>query len=198
MIHTYRDPAVLGGKFFGPGYLVFCALVLIFPFAPTLLFGSPFTKDDAIFAAVCTSMLFIWGYFTYRHEHYSSCGEIRLSDDGTCELETKRRVIRLHVNEIRSVKYFHDSEDDSDSYTIRYSGGTLQVSERMTDFHDFLTRLKTVHPGVDLTSFPAKTWPGLGGKTPEKAGPLNRFIRSALFPIVIIAALVYIATDTLR
>jgi hypothetical protein len=197
-MHTYRDPKLLRNRFFTPLFLGFFALVVIFPFVPSLAFGSPFTQGAAVSAAFITGMVLISGYVAYRHEHYSSCGEIRLSDDGMCELETKRQVIRLHVNEIRSVEYWRDPEDNSESYTIRFLGGKLGVSERMTNFQDFVTRLKTLHPAVDLTTFPADGWPGLGGNAPGKAGPLNRLMRSALFPLVVIAALVYLAIHTLR
>src|SRR6266498_2532198 len=74
-------------------------------------------------------------YVVYRHHHYGTCSEIRLSDEGICELETKRRV-------------------------IRQQGGKLAVNEEMTAFADFLSRLKALNPAVDLTSFPADTWPG--------------------------------------
>src|SRR6266511_2649446 len=100
------------------------------------------------------------------------CGEIRLSDDGRCELETKRQVIRLHVNQIRSVKYWRDDESDRESYTIRYQGGKLKVSDGMTLFPDFLARLQRLNPALDVTTFPADAWPEL--RTPAAAGAVNR------------------------
>ncbi len=198
MIHTYRDPKVLGSRFFSPSYLSFCGLVLIFPFVPMLAFGAPFTRGDAVLVAVCTGMVFVYGYFAYRHEHYRSCGEIRLGDDGTCELETKRRVIRLHVNEIRSVQYSPETGEEDESYTIHYAGGRLDVATRMTGFPDFLSRLRTLNPTVDLTSFPADAWPDLGIPAAEERGTfVSPFIRSALFPLIVIALLVYLASETL-
>ena len=94
---------------------------------------------------------------------------------------TDGRVIRLHVNEIRSVKYSRDSDSDSESYTIRYQGGKLDVAERMTDFPDFLTRLKALNPVVDLTTFPSHSWPGLSGPT-EQPGHLNASCKARFFP----------------
>lgn len=70
-------------------------------------------------------------------------------------------------------------------------------SSSMTGFADFLSRLKTLNPAVDLTSFPADAWPGLGGPAPDKPGPARRFMKSALFPLIVIALLVYLASETL-
>lgn len=82
---------------------------------------------------------------------FTTCGEIRLGDDGTCELETKHRVVRLHVKEIRSVQSWDD--DAVEGYTIHYHGGKLRVTQKMTGFDDFLTRLGALNPAVDLTGF---------------------------------------------
>jgi hypothetical protein len=68
----------------------------------------------------------------------------------------------------------------------------------MTGFADFLTRLKTLNPAVDLTSFPADAWPGLGQHaTEERSTLIRRFIGSALFPLIVITLLVYTASQTL-
>ena len=81
---------------------------------------------------------------------------------------------------------------------IHYRSGKLRVGPRMTGFADFLTRLKTLNPAVDLTSFPAGAWPGLGQPATEKRDTLvRRFIRSALFPLIVISLLVYVASQTL-
>jgi hypothetical protein len=77
-----------------------------------------------------------------------------MGSDGTCEFETKRRVIRLHVHEIRSVRYSAKSDGES-FYTIHYRSGKLRVGLQMTGFADFLTRLKTLNPAVGLANLPA-------------------------------------------
>ena len=124
--------------------------------------------------------------------YHGKCSAIRLSDDGTCELETKRRVIRLHVNQIRSVRFSPAGDESSESYSIRYEGGKLHVDKRMADFADFLSRLKALNPAVDLTTFP-EGWPGLGRQASETPGPLRRL----LFPLIVIVLLVSLASHTL-
>jgi hypothetical protein len=146
-----------------------------------------------------SGVVFVFQCLAYRRDQYGICGEIRLSDDGTCELEAKRRVIRLHVNEIRSVRFWRETDEQSESYTIHYRSGKLDVSKQMTSFADFLTRLKTLNPAVDLSSFPAGAWPGLGQPATEKRGTLvRRFMTSALFPLIVISLLVYVASQTLE
>ena len=65
----------------------------------------------------------------------------------------------------------------------------------MTDFADFLARLKTLNPAVDLTSFPAETWPGVGAGTNERDTPIRRLLtRSVLLPLCVVVLLVHLAT----
>jgi hypothetical protein len=197
VIRTYRDPKVLGSRFFGPSALAFvvAGVILLGPFD----FGwSPAGSTPFL---VFLGLVLIFGVGGYRRERYSNCGEIRLDDDGTCEFETKGRVTRLHVSEIKSVKYWRDSESEREHYTISYQGRNLAVSERMTDFLDFLTHLKTLNPAVDLTSFPAllaDARPGLGapGATHDRS-PVSRFLRSALFPLIVVSALIWLAIDAI-
>jgi len=69
-------------------------------------------------------------FLAYWDASRALCREIRLDDDGTCELVTSHRVIRLHVNEITALKYQRDSEGDTGSFSIRYTGGKLEVRGR--------------------------------------------------------------------
>jgi hypothetical protein len=128
----------------------------------------------------------------------SVCQEIRLSDDGTCELETKRRTTRLHVSQIRSVLYRRSSEGDGESYSIRYESGKLHVGQRMPELHDFLARLKTLNPAVDLSSFPADAWPGLATPAEARTAARRRGISGALFPAGVVILLIWLAMQTLR
>jgi hypothetical protein len=116
MIHTYRDPDVLSFRLW---HLSFFLFVPIFLFAPLALGWVPFTKGAVLFAALGGIPFLLAPYFFYRSQYYGRCSEIRLSDDGTCELETKRRVIRLHVNQIRSVQFSPEGDESRESYTIR-------------------------------------------------------------------------------
>ena len=186
MIHTYRDPDVLEsrGGFFRSAFF---PLLVLFVFVAV---ASGDVSADLAAAAGLTGLLVVVMEFTDRRRR---CGEIRLGDDGTCEFETKHRVIRLHVNEIRSVQY---RSDDGQSYTVRYEGGKLGVTEQMAGFHDFLARLKTLNPAVDLSGFPADAWPGLGRPEVEDGITVRRLIRYALFPLFVICSLVFLAIET--
>jgi hypothetical protein len=145
--------------------------------------------------------LFAVAYAGQRHLQSATCGEIRLDDDGTCELQTKRQVIRLHVNEIRCVKYWRDPEGGSASFTIYHRTGKLSVTEEMTGFLDFLTRLVTLNPAVDLSSFPAflaDAWSGSGTPAIAVSGTdVSRLVRSVVFPLCVVVLLVWLALETL-
>jgi hypothetical protein len=197
VIHTYRDADVYGSKH-SSHWLGFGLMVLLL-FGLFVVTGSRFTWTEVGMLGGFTGLALAATYSAHRRENYGSCGEIRLGDDGTCELETKRRVVRLNVNEIQSVKYWRDSESESEHYTIYYQGGNLRVTERMTGWLDFLTRLATLNPAVDLTSFPAvlaDALPNRGGQATEERTPVRRFMRSALFPLIVISALVWLAIQS--
>jgi len=170
--------------------------VALFLFGLFAFAGGSFTLQAAGPFVGFIGLLLAAMYAGHRHTQYGTCGEIRLDDDGTCELETKRAVIHLHVNEIRSVAY--SRSDEGASYTIHYHGGHLPVTNGMTGFPDFLARLKTLNPAVDLTSFPPDRWPGLGTPaTQERGTSVGRSIRGALFPVGVVAALIWLAIETL-
>jgi hypothetical protein len=192
VIHTYRDPDVLESR-----ALHFFLLPLIFGVAFVALTAAAGFAWGAPLGAFA-GLVSVGNYFTYRRHRYGTCGEIRLGDDGTCELETTRQVIRLHVHEIPSVTFSGETDERSESYTIHYQGGRLAVTERMTGFADFLARLKTLNPAVDVSSFPANAWPDLGTSgTEERGTSVSRRILGALFPLAIIVALIWLALVTL-
>ena len=197
-LHIYRDPEAFGENSVGPRFLIACFLFLLL--GAQVAIHPRVTWFDALLVAFCVGGLVAVAVH-FGRERDGNCGEIRLSDEGTCELETRRRVIRLHVGEIQSVTYWRDSENEGEHYTIHYRGGKLGVTQRMKGFLDFLTRLKALNPAVDLSSFPAvlaDTWPGVGGPgTGERIARGNRFTRSALFPLIVVALLVYLASQTL-
>jgi hypothetical protein len=200
VIHTYRDAKALRRRSRGSTLLQFLgfggAVVLLF-FGPFALGWSRFAWTQAgVFGGIVVLTLVVM-YAAHRRELNRVCGEIRLDDDGTCELETKRRVIRIHVSEIRSVRYSRDPEGDGESYTIYYHGGKLEVHQRMTGFLDFLTRLAALNPTVDLTSFPSDAWPGLRGAATGGHARVSGFLRNVLFPLVVVGTLVLLAIQTL-
>ena len=202
MIHIYRDPDALKSKYLEqalPRFLYAGALVLIV-FGPFAAGWFPLTPPIAAAAGGFTLLALFGMYNQHRREQYGTCGEIRLDDDGTCELETKRRVIRITASEIQSVEYWRDSDGAREHYTINYRGGKLRVSEQMTGFYEFLTRLKTLNPVVNLTGFPAiltDALPGQDVEATEKHTPVVRFLRSALFPLIVISMIVYLALQTI-
>src|SRR6266545_6739060 len=133
MMHIYRDERVLESRVVDLlGYVV--VLVILASLATAAIIeglDNGLTWGDDLVAAFWIGVVLAVARGLYRHHYYGTCGEIRLSDDGRCELETKRQVVRLHVNQIRSVKYWRDDESDRESYTIRYQGGKLKVSDGM-------------------------------------------------------------------
>lgn len=195
MTHTYRDSTILDHKalqfvlFPLVVFLVIAALA-----ASALVHGVTWAERGE--GALGLTLLFGFGYVSYRRHRYGTCGEIRLSDDGTCELETNQRVFRLHVNEVRSVAY--SASGEGESYKIHYDGGYLPVTAGMAGFADFLARLKTLNPAVDLSSFPPDAWPGLRAPASDERGTsMGRRIRGALFPVGCVAGLVWLAIETL-
>ncbi len=193
-IHTYRDADVPeGSAALAVGGLIL-GLLLLLPVA-MLAFAKGFSLADRGEGALGLALVVALAYLSHRRHRYGRCREIRLSDDGTCELETRRRVIPLHANQIESVKYVRDPDSQADYY-IRYRGGSVPVTKGMTSFADFLTRLKTLNPSVKLIGFPADAWPGLGDAATKERGDRVRVFRNALFPLIVISLLVYLASQT--
>lgn len=196
--HTYRvqitpDPET-GERSIRSALFPLLVLVGLVVLAGSTISGPRQLLDIMAALGVIGAFYGVLGWWSTRRDR--DCREIRLSDDGTCELETKRRTIRLHVNQIRSVLY--GRSEDGESYSIRYEGGKLYVDERMTGFHDFLDRLKTLNPAVDLSTFPADAWPGLATSADARATALRRGLRGALFPTSVVILLIWLAVETFR
>jgi hypothetical protein len=193
MMHSYRDERALESRVAElAGYALGLFLLVYLPTAAVIEgLDHDFRRGDALLVAFWVCVGLVGARTLYRHFYYGRCVQIRLHDDGRCELEARRRLIRLHANEITSVKYELDDESDRESYTIRYHGGKLDVSDGMTNFPDFLARLERLNPAVDLSSFPSEAWPA--SDTASHAGALNLFIRSALFPLLVILAFAWLA-----
>ena len=105
MIHTYRDANVLRSRSRGRSFLQilgFGAAVVLFFFGPFAIGWSPFTWTEAGKFGGLTAVALVVMYAAHRREHYGICGEIRLDDDGTCELETKRRVMPARTGDRRA------------------------------------------------------------------------------------------------
>jgi hypothetical protein len=133
-----------------------------------------------------------------RHQRDVECVEVRLDDDGTCELETVDHVTRIHVSDIRAVEYRRDSESRTEKYVIRYRSGKAELGARTTDFVEFLRRLKALNPAVDVSSFPALVAETLPENAPsERRSRVQKVLRSGLFPLAVIVLLVYLSGQTL-
>ena len=203
MIHTYQDADVLRSRFWDHPMvdLVGFAVAFLFMVGLLALTGVSFTLQAAGQLFGFMGLLLAAIYAARRHQQYGACGEIRLDDDGTCELQMQRRVIRLHVSEIRCVKYRRDPEGGRASFTIYHPSGKLSVSEEMTGFLDFLTRLATLNPAVDLSSFPAflaDAWSGSATPSTAVSGTdVGRLVRSLVFPLCVVVLLVWLALETL-
>ena len=201
MIHVYRDATARSVGFWGlfvPVFLFFVGFLVLALLPIVGGEGDGFGWDDLMVLGVFGApLVLVLVYLAFKRQGYEECREIRLDDGGTCELETASgRVIRIHVNEITSVRYSRDSDSDSESYTIRYQCRELHVTERMTDFLDFLTRLKALNPAVEMSTFPRGSRPGQGGPT-EQPGHLRRIVQSAFFPAIVIVLLVYWSSQAL-
>jgi hypothetical protein len=191
MTHTYRDPEARGQRPLAG--LLLTLLVIPLLILPAVVRGG-FSSGDALILAVVTILGLLVAGAVYRNQSFGVCSEIRLDDDGTCELETKRRVLRLHVHEIYAVRYHPETDESSESYEIRCKDGKLHVERTMTDFLDFVRRLKMLNPGVDLIRFPADA--GFALERTDRAGiDVGRFIRSAFFPAVVVLLLIWVAVQ---
>jgi hypothetical protein len=187
MIYVYEDPDVLARRFAGRAHVACSLAVSIGVYVLMRSF-----EVSVALASLLTGLVWLASYAIYRHEHYGRCACLRLSDDGSCEIVAKRRSIRIHVNQVRSVHFTPADDETSESYTIHYEGGKIHVGKEMNDFHDFLTRLKTMNPAVDMRTFPAETWPEVGGHMPKKRSPLEWFMTSGAFALLAIPVVVYL------
>jgi hypothetical protein len=193
VIHTYRDPADSRSRV-GVAPLVFALFLLSAPILA--LFRGSVSWAEVVPASMLSAIALLW-FFASRRTEQLGCREIRLSDDGSCELETKQRVIRLHASQIRCVEYQRDSETGREHYTIRFGPDKVGVAGSMPDFLDFVTRLKTLNPAVDMSSFPAlvsAAWPDAAPAVERSV--VDRFLRSALFPLLVIVLFVYVSSKT--
>jgi hypothetical protein len=145
LIYRYRDPHYSSSK----DMRRFKA-VSIAPFV-ILLIVVIATWDNLAEGAWGIGFTLTMGCLVYWFMAYQRCHEIRLSDDGSCELETPRRVYRLHASQIKSVSTDEDGESTTD-YDIKFEGGTVSVTA-WPDFDDFIRRLEVLNPSLDLTDF---------------------------------------------
>jgi hypothetical protein len=148
---TGRGAILAVTLFYGFGAVLLGAGVVNF-FREGVLWG---VAAAAVFGAVVRAVYRRWGW----------CCEIRLSEEGTCELKTTwRQVIRLHVKQINAVQYAED--EGTEYYTLKHDGGSVGIGY-IKDLDDFLAHLKALNPAVDLSSCPG--WPEDAGAARGRA-----------------------------
>jgi nitrate reductase NapE component len=193
-MHTYRNPNARRPKI--GSAVVPLLLFALFPLL-SVPFGYSLDRTGVTISAVFIAAALILYRAVERHHRDVECGEVRLDDGGTCELETFGHVTRIHVSEIRAVEYRRDSESGAERYVIRYRDAKAELGGNTTDFADFLGRLKALNPAVDVSSFPTLVAETLPEGTPsERRSLLETFLRSRLFPLVVLVLLIYLAGQT--
>jgi hypothetical protein len=120
----------------------FFAVAMIFAVAAAFA-GLPFVQALLLSAGIA--------FFLYLTGHRLStyCKEIRLRDDGLCEFETRRGIVRAHVAQITSVQESIDEDGDA-NYEVRFRDrGKLWTSE-LSEFEDFLRRVEAMNPAIAI------------------------------------------------
>ena len=159
MVHTYRDPNVRGREptrsralFEASAFVLLVALLILGLGKTDFAWGERAQILVAVALTGGVAALLGWRY------SQRVCSEIRLDDDAeTCEFETRRGMIALHVRQITAVQYSNDG-DSRCEYRVRYQGGTIPVEDGMSAFTDFLARLSALNPAIDLRSVPSRIW----------------------------------------
>lgn len=80
-----------------------------------------------------------WGYLKIPYE-------IKISDHNSIEFRAFLKKIVLSPNEIKSIKGFPLSYG---FVKVKYSGGSIQLIDKMSDFHDFVATVKSINPSVE-------------------------------------------------
>jgi len=194
MVHAYRNR----------GRTVTIVLMAIFG-AVWLLAGiamAGITFEQWPLTIVLSAPLFVlWASPIYA-EFFLRFYEVRLSDEGACEFKAALRSKLVRAQQIitveRDYRGWRMNDDDTEMTAVRFQGGSLIVVQPVDDFTEFLARLKTLNPAVDLTSYSADTRRDVdttGERTSaadESSTAAGRFVRSSLFPLLVIALLVYL------
>jgi hypothetical protein len=182
-IHIYRDPGFPRDRaplsHVGLGDLMI-GLFLVVPVVAIVGFANGFTVSDRIQGAVALGLFLAIVYFGDRRHRNHVCGEIRLSEDGTCELESKRRMISLHVNQIESVKCPNDPDSRAAYYILP---GRKRLRRA---WNDGLHRLPEPPPEPEPRRrperFPCRRLAGSGSAATERGTLVDACFRGASSP----------------
>jgi hypothetical protein len=195
VMHAYRNHQRDGRRF---GDAVF-GLAWLFGGLVVVAIGESFFGDSLRLLVVSAPVLFVWMAPFYAH-FFRRYYEIRLSDEGSCEFRGALRSKHLRAQQIISVQRNASricrSEDDEAEHTLlRFQGGSLVVVQPVDGFEDFLTRLQALNPAIDVTGVPDDARPSLEAPATEEPGTfVQRFFRSALFPLLVIVLILYLAS----
>ncbi len=91
-----------------------------------------------IWLAVAVAYLFYFLSLPHR---------ITLSEDGTVEFVGLLRRLSVRADEIQSIR---PQGAKFGFFTVRTARGNIKILAQFDGFHDFLTRLEALHPGVEL------------------------------------------------
>jgi hypothetical protein len=194
MVHAYRNrdrnTRLAFMAIFGPFWLLAglaMAGILFEQWPLTVLVSAP--------------LFVLWASPIYT-EFFLRFYEIQLSDDGACEFKAALRSKLIRAQQVISVERddrgWRMNDEETDKTAVRFQGGSLVVVQPVDGFADFLARLKTLNPAINLAIDSVDTQPDSGttddraSATEEHATFLGRFVRSSLFPLLVIALLVYL------
>jgi hypothetical protein len=126
-------------------YATAAFVVTVFILILWLFWSRPPDWGGGVFVFV--GWLFVAALAAYWRSTY--CDEIRLGDDGFCEFETRRGVVRAHVAEIASIREEVD-EDGDRNYYLRFRNRSRLWACGLADFDDFLIRIETMNPSAEI------------------------------------------------
>jgi hypothetical protein len=75
--------------------------------------------------------------------------EIDVADDGWVQFRGRRGTQQVHVASIRSI----GQGLGGGTVKVRHGGGNLRMPNRVKDFYDFLSTVKTMNPAIVIRGF---------------------------------------------
>jgi hypothetical protein len=195
VIHAYRNPQ-RNGRHVGDALFALAWLIGALVVAAVI---ESFVGDSLLLLVISAPVLLLWMAPFYAH-FFRRYYEIRLSDEGSCDFRGLLRSKHLRAQQIISVQrnawgVWRSDGDEAEHVLLRFQGGSLVVVQPVGGFEDFLTRLQALNPVIDVTGALGDARPSLEATATEEPGTfVKRFFRSALFPLLVIALILYLAS----